>query len=92
MNVSKQNDIFTALSVKYGLHRAVIIEICTQPFKFASRRIADDADGKTIMLPYFGKFRLKRSLKGDKLTPALRGNKSKTDKFKAKYGEQGVEV
>lgn len=58
----KVGDIYTILSDKYNLNRAVVMEICATPFKFTTRRMMDPDDEKTIMIPYFGKFRLKRRL------------------------------
>ena len=64
--MNKVGDIFTKLSDKYGLHRTIIIEICAHPFRFASRRIADPTDSKSIMIQHFGKFILKPRYNGNK--------------------------
>lgn len=64
--MNKVGDIYTLLSDKYNLNRAVVMEICAAPFKFTTRRIADPNDERSIMIPYFGKFKLKRAIRGKK--------------------------
>jgi len=64
--VSKNSDIYAKLAKKYGLHRSVIATICNHPFIFASRRISDPDDEKTIMFAYLFKVKLKNRFKNRK--------------------------
>lgn len=66
MAISKSGDIYTELSKKYGLHRNTIMSICNHVFIFTARRIADPEDERTIMLPYFGKIRVRKRFLGRK--------------------------
>jgi hypothetical protein len=59
-------NIYSKLSLKYGLHLNVIHMICNHPYIFASRRMADPDDEKDLMFIYIGKIRLKRRLLGKK--------------------------
>lgn len=90
--MNKTGDIFTILSDKYKLHRTVIIEICAHPFRFASRRIADQSDEKSIMIQHFGKFRLKPRYRGKKATATDLIEKKKDAKRARKKIERGSEI
>lgn len=61
-----KTDIHSVLARKYGIRRNVIEVICNHPFIFASRRIGDPDDEKTIMFSYLGKIKMKRKLIGKK--------------------------
>lgn len=82
--MNKTGDIFTILADKYNLHRTVVIEICAHPFRFASRRIADPNDEKAVMMPRFGKFRLKNRYKGRKGEATAEIERKKNEKWAAK--------
>lgn len=62
----KNGDIYSKLAEKYKLHRNIIMQICNHPFIFASRRMADPDDEKTIMFHYMFKVRMKNRFKGKK--------------------------
>jgi hypothetical protein len=64
--VSKNSDIYSVLAKKHGLHKNIVSMICNHPFIFASRRISDPDDEKTLMFIYLFKIKLKNRLKGNK--------------------------
>lgn len=64
--VSKNDDIFSVLAKKHGLHRNIIAVVCNHPFMFASKKIADPDDEKSIMFAYLFKLKLKKAYKGKK--------------------------
>lgn len=52
--------IYSQLSNKYNIPYQVIEVICNSPFKFASEKISDSEDNKSIMFAYLGKIKLKK--------------------------------
>lgn len=66
--VSKNTDIFSILAKKHGLHKSVVSMICNHPFIFASRRISNPDDEKTLMFAYLFKIKLKSKFKNNKRT------------------------
>ena len=62
----RDNDIYNLLAAKYGVHKSVVSMICNHPFMFASRRIQDPDDEKTIMFAYLFKLRIRKRFKGNK--------------------------
>ena len=59
-------DIYGFLSKKYGISRQAIIVMCNHPFIFASRRMADPDDEKSLMFHYLFKLKLKKHIVGKK--------------------------
>ena len=59
-------NIHSALASKYKLPQNVIEVICNSPFKFTNKVMADPEDGRTIMLAYLFKIKLKNRLNGNK--------------------------
>ena len=59
-------DIFDELSKKYNIHKSVVAVACRHPFIFASRRISDRDDEKSMMFAMLFKIRLKNRFNGKK--------------------------
>lgn len=90
--MKKVGDIYALLSDKYNLNRAVVMEICATPFKFTTRRIMDPNDERSIMIPYFGKFRLKKRLLGKKREYAEHVKDLKERKYESREIAKGVKA
>lgn len=90
--MNKVGDIYTLLSDKYNLNRAVVMEICAAPFKFTTRRMADPNDETSIMIPYFGKFRLKRNMRGRKKDYSEHVQEVKRKKYDKRAAAKRTEV
>lgn len=60
MIIKQDKSIYTQLANKYNIPSQVVEVICNHPFKFASERIADDTNTKSIMFGYLFKFKLKK--------------------------------
>jgi hypothetical protein len=58
--LSKNTEIYGILAKKHGLHRSVVQMACNHPFMFASRRISDPDDERTLMFAYLFKIKLKK--------------------------------
>lgn len=52
--------IYSQLSKRYSIPHQVIEVVCNSPFKFASERISDNNDTKSIMFAYLGKLKIKK--------------------------------
>jgi hypothetical protein len=76
--ITKNTEIYSELSKKYNIHKAIISTICNHPFIFASRRISDIYDEKDLMFAYLFKLRLKKRFKGKKYA----GNKGDREYLK----------
>lgn len=63
----KSNNIYDILSKKYNINKRIIEVICNHPFVFASRKIQDPNDEKTMMFSYLFKLKVKKRYKGKKL-------------------------
>ena len=60
---NKEVSVYTKLSNKYNIPYQIIEVICNHPFKFLSRKIADDEDETNIMFTHLGKFKIKNRYK-----------------------------
>jgi hypothetical protein len=63
----KSNNIYDVLSKKYNINKRIIEVICNHPFVFASRKIQDPNDEKTMMFSYLFKLKVKKRYKCKKL-------------------------
>lgn len=59
-------DIHSEIAKKHGVSKALAASVYTHVFVFAARKIADSEDERDILIPYFGRIRVKRRFLGRK--------------------------